>query len=229
MNLGPASLKLNHRHIMNSKSAKRIIKRYYAGKIDWGHKDLAGIKRKLRLSLRLQQQARCIFCRRIIKQERRNTNEDIEHFLDKSKQHYKRWAFNSLNLALSCHACNFVKSKNEMGDVSVQTAQWLIPGIGVFRWLHPYFDNYHDNITIEKGWVYKIKPTAPNRTPALNLINDCELYSIEGIEKNAEAFKRKVSRMASITTKLIKSKRYARAQKMSEATEFFIEQDWFNF
>jgi hypothetical protein len=229
MTLGPGILKANHRCILNSKASKRLIERFHADEIDWSHRDLAKLKKAIRYSLRLQQEERCIYCRRKIKQERRNTNEDIEHFLDKSKPHYKRWAFNSTNLALSCHACNFVKSTKEMGDLAVQQAPWLTQGIGVFRWLHPYYDNYHDNIDIAKGWVYRIKPNAPNRNSANNLINDCELYSIAGIERNAEAFKIKVARMVSITTKLIKNKNYARAEKMSEATEHYINDDWFNF
>lgn len=229
MNLGPGSLKFNHRCILNKKLSKKLIKRYLAGEIDWSHRDLADLKKSLRYSLRQQQEERCIYCRRKIKHERRNANEDIEHFLDKSKAHYVRWAFSCANLTLSCRACNFVKNTKEMGDRSVQVAPWLCPGIGVFRWLHPYFDDYHANIEICKGWIYRVRPLAPNRVSASNLINDCELYSINGIEKNAEEFKRKIARMTSITTKLIRKGNAARALRMSEATEHFIETDWFNF
>ncbi|SBY68796.1 Uncharacterised protein [Klebsiella pneumoniae] len=229
MNLGPGSLKFNHRAILNSAKSKKLIRRYLAGEIEWSHKDLAILKKTIRYSLRLQQDERCIYCRRKIKQERRNSNEDIEHFLDKSKRHYKKWAFNSANLALSCHACNVVKNIKDMGDASVQSARWLTPGIGAFRWLHPYYDDYHANIDISKGWVYRVKPMAPNSIAASNLINDCELYSIQGIERNAEAFKNKLARMLDITATFIKKGQSERALKMILASKKFTDDDWFNF
>lgn len=45
MNLGPGSLKFNHRAILNSAKSKKLIRRYLAGEIEWSHKDLAILKK----------------------------------------------------------------------------------------------------------------------------------------------------------------------------------------
>lgn len=70
---------------------------------------------------------------------------------------------------------------------------------------------------------------APNSIAASNLINDCELYSIQGIERNAEAFKNKLARMLDITATFIKKGQSERALKMILASKKFTDDDWFNF
>jgi hypothetical protein len=154
MNLGPSLLNLMHRRVMKGKKNKVLIQKYLSGKIDWDHKDLKEIKDRIRVVLRHEQNNRCIYCRRLIKVDRRNVSEDIEHYLDKSKPYYKKWAFTAVNLTLSCRPCNFVKSTKDLGYLALRNDVNIKNGIGRFRWLHPYFDDYHANIEIRKGWVY---------------------------------------------------------------------------
>ncbi|MEP4035876.1 tyrosine-type recombinase/integrase [Pseudophaeobacter sp.] len=52
---------------------------------------------------------RCYYCRRKILSERRNVYEDIEHYLDKSKEYYRKWCFSPVNLLISCPCMQFRK------------------------------------------------------------------------------------------------------------------------
>ena len=229
MNLGPNNLKPTHRTVINRKENKRLIKKYLKGKCGWEHRDLKNLKMSIRLILREQQKNRCIYCRRIIKIDRRNVSEDIEHFLDKSKGHYKKWAFSPVNLTLACRCCNFVKSTKELGDQSVRSANRLQPGIGVFRWLHPYFDNYHDNIEIRKGWIYSIKPGAPNPIAAHNMITDCELYKIQTVERNNEVIKKRQERLISLIELSISKGQYQRSAKFVQWLKIEQNKSWFDY
>ncbi len=180
MSLGPGRLQPTHRNLIKRHSP--AIKLYVAGELDWNSDDFTSLKKSLRLSLRAQQHGRCIYCRRKITIERRNAAEDIEHYLDKSKKKYRKWAFSPVNLAISCHPCNMQKSTRDMGDASVAIAVGLTDVSGEYRWLHPYFDDYFENIEILDAWLYIIKPDAPNAIRAKNMIKDCLLDQIKTIE-----------------------------------------------
>lgn len=190
MSLGPN--KLNHhilRKIIKQKKYKQAIKEYHANKIGWSHTNLNGLKKEIRCHLRKSQDQRCVFCRRTIKIERRNAYEDIEHFLDKSKSYYKKWSFTCVNLALACHACNMEKSTRDMGPSAMRTSLSYNRN---YSWLHPYYHDYHQNIKIQKGWIYSIEKNAPNQTEADNLITQCKLCEVERIESYAESIRKKI-------------------------------------
>jgi len=194
--LGPSSL--DHRLLrtaIKQKKYKDLINRYNSGEIKWKDKALGGLKQEIRIVLRSQQEGRCIYCRRLIIIERRNVYEDIEHFLDKSKAQYVKWSFSCVNLSLSCHACNFEKSTREMGDAAIQASPSYTSTAGQYKWLHPYFDDYHRNIKIRKGWVYSVKQNAPQRTRAENLISDCKLDQISRIEAHSQNLKDSIYRL----------------------------------
>lgn len=180
MSLGPGRLHPTHRNLIKRHSG--AIKKYVAGDLEWNSDDFTSLKKALRLSLRAQQQGRCIYCRRKVTVERRNAAEDIEHYLDKSKKKYRKWAFSPVNLAISCHPCNMQKSTKDMGDASIATATGLTDASGEYRWLHPYFDDYFENIEIVDAWLYIIKPNAPKANRARNMIRDCLLDQIQTIE-----------------------------------------------
>jgi len=181
MSLGPSRLVATHAFLI--KQNRAVIERYYGNHIEWNSKELSSLKNSLRDSLRKQQEGRCFYCRRVIKQERKNTAEDIEHFLDKSKEKYRRWAFSPVNLSIACHPCNFEKSTKDMGDNKISIAKKLTTNAGEYTWLHPYFDSYFDNIEVEDGWLYKIKANAPHPSRANKLITECKLDSIKTTEK----------------------------------------------
>lgn len=229
MNLGPAKMTCLHRQIVKTKTNKRLIKLYLNSQLEWGDQDLKKMKESLRYLLRIQQESRCIFCRRPIKKERKNSTEDIEHFLDKSKKHYKRWAFHPLNLTLACHPCNMQKTTIEMGDNSVKLSSWIYSGMGTFKWLHPYFDNYHDNIEIEKGWFYRVKDNAPNAIAAHNMINECKLDSISEIEKESDIIKIYLFDNINFTLDLLVNDRKEEAIEQLNNLRDDFELRWFDF
>lgn len=211
MSLGPGRLTALHAALITKN--RTLTNRYYNNQIEWKSSELAALKEAIRLSLRSQQEGRCYYCRRRIKIERKNTAEDIEHFLDKSKLKYRKWAFSPVNLAIACHPCNFQKSIKDMGDDKISVAIKLTTHAGEYTWLHPYFDDYFENIEIEDGWLYKVKVGAPRPMRAYNLIVQCNLDSIRNTEKIGIEISRRKSRLLAMVSyymgrDLEKSKRF---------------------
>lgn len=228
MNLGPSKLNPTHRIILRRKYNKLLQKKYHRGKIQWADKSLTGLKNELRIALRGQQNGRCYFCRRIILIERKNVYESIEHYLDKSKKHYRRWTFSPVNITVCCHACNFQKSTIDLGDNSIRISEALCSTSGSFRWLHPYFDNYHDNIEIKDGWVFSVKAGAPRAEQARALIADCQLDKIESIEaRRSELSKYKMRVLAIVGRALFNGNQERALRFLSHASQ--IEQDSWKF
>lgn len=174
----PDPLPMEHAKILRYKSHKVRIAAFLADSMEWKDKSLQPLREAIRYSLRANQAQSCYYCRRLITIERRNMGEAIEHFLDKSKAHYRRWAFHPLNLVIACQPCNFVKSTKDLGDANVQAATYLQPNIGQFKWPHPYFDSYSENIKISRGPVYSPIPKAPRHAQASAMIEDLKLNSL---------------------------------------------------
>lgn len=232
MTLGPSSLSRNPsiiRSTLKRIDNKKIVNSYLLKNIEWDDKSLAPLKNLIRLNLRKEQQGRCIFCRRIILIERRNACEDIEHFLDKSKSEYRRWAFCFVNLALACHACNLEKGVRDLGSTQVKQSVGYVVGAGAYRWLHPYFDSYHDNIEILRGWTYSIKINAPAAAQARNMIDECKLANVQAIEASAEAIKKHIYRLTVLTGKAMNSNRNELAKRLNEMCKTYQEDYWSNY
>jgi len=174
----PDPLPLEHAKLLRYKIHKDRVTAFLSSNMDWKNKSLKPVRDALRQSLRTTQRQSCFYCRRLIATERRNMGEAIEHFLDKSKPYYRKWAFHPLNLVIACQPCNFVKSTKDLGDVNVQSAKYLQPNIGSFAWPHPYFDSYWENIKMSPGPVYSPIPGAPRHKQASAMIEDLELNSI---------------------------------------------------
>lgn len=226
MTLGPSQLLPLHRSILRRKTNRIVRKKYHRGKLQWSDKALSSIKAELRHSLRMQQEQRCYFCRRIILTERKNAYEAIEHYLDKSKKHYHKWAFSPVNLTLCCHACNFQKSTKDLGDPAIQASVALHPGAGSFRWLHPYFDDYHASIEIKEGWVYSAIAGSPKQAQAQALISECCLDRIETIEAHRFALSRYKQRIIELSTRAIDSGNIMRARKLLEHLKQVERDSW---
>ncbi|WDU65011.1 hypothetical protein LRS56_11460 [Pseudomonas poae] len=227
MSLGPSQLKPLHDDIIKKYSGE--IARFAAGEVDWKHAVFDDLKKSLRVSLRLQQDGRCVYCRRKIKIERRNAAEDIEHFLDKSKDKYKKWAFTAVNLALACHPCNMQKSTRDMGDAVVSRASELTAASGEYSWIHPYFDDYFDNIEIMDAWLYVIKKGAPRPNRARAMIVDCQLDQIKTIEADRVALLDKVARLQDLASRCLERENKSnkdRALKLLETIGNYAKNGW---
>jgi len=182
---------------------QNAIANFNGGTIEWTDASLIGLKAIIRETLRLHQDERCYFCRRPIIAERRNMYEDIEHFLDKSRNEYRRWGIHPTNLTLACKACNFVKSTRDLGGPIVKAAAPHPPEDGDYTWLHPYFDDYQNNIEVQRGPVYVICADAPKRAEALALVTDLRLDDLQELEKRKQETLNKISRISQIVHKLI--------------------------
>lgn len=177
----PDPLPRNHAKIIRYKIYEHLIKKYLDKEIEWSDKALKPLRDKIRHSIRDSQKQTCYYCRRPISIERRNIGEAIEHFLDKSKPYYRKWAFHPLNLVIACQPCNMEKSTKELGDKNMQNAKHLLPSAGDFRWPHPYFDSYDSNIEIAPGPIYSAILGAPKQQ-AYNMINELKLDSLPNID-----------------------------------------------
>ena len=223
MSFGPSRLQPLHSDILEKYPNE--IARFEAGELEWSSAAFAELKKSLRLSLRVQQDGRCIYCRRKITIERRNAAEDIEHFLDKSKDKYKKWAFSAFNLALACHPCNMQKTTRDMGDADVSDALELTEASGEYSWIHPYFDDYFENIEIMDAWLYVIKKEAPRPERAKKMIKDCLLDQIKTIEADRIALLERISRLHNLAIRCIE-KNPGRAKKILEYTGYFTKNGW---
>lgn len=225
MNLGPSFLdKRLVRIIVNRSAYRESIKKCVRGKIKWTDKELAKIKLELRQTLRKQQDSRCVYCRRIIQQERRNVHEDIEHYLDKSKPHYTKFVFSPVNLSLSCRGCNFVKTTKDLGDVSIIARSGYTEAAGCYRWIHPYFDDYHANIRIDHGWIYIIRAGAPQTLRAENLIKECQLDEVARIEVYRQNLLDRLQRLTRLVGRALGNGQTLRAQRLNGASQQIIDE-----
>ena len=129
--------------------------------------------------------------------------EDIEHYLDKSKPCYRRWGIHPYNLTLSCKACNFEKGTKDIGDGIVKGAFRHPPRNGGYSWVHPYYDNYDDNIQIQKGQIYSVSATALHPIQARALISDLKLDKLKELEKRKYDTLEKIKRVNNIVSALI--------------------------
>jgi hypothetical protein len=163
----------------------------------------------------------------LLKVERRNAAEDIEHFLDKSKQYYRKWAFCCVNLTLACHACNLEKGNRDLGGPASHLALEYPSGPTAFQWIHPHFDDFHENIEVSAGWTYTIRPDAPAPTQAHQLVHDLKLAEIQRIEAYAEQIKAKVLRLTQLASLCLERGQVGRAKRLLSASIAFQQESTF--
>lgn len=162
------------------------------------------LKRMIRKRLWQHQNGICVYCQREIEKHTLTIiDEHIEHILPKSK--YPQLALSAYNLALACSTCNYNKGQMDIiGTVQLQNKlqnicfndlydENFLKNINNTHYaiMHPYYDDYNSNIVIE-NFVYLIKPNAPNRNGAANMIKICKFDEITAIEqkKHKEASNR---------------------------------------
>ncbi|WP_162933393.1 hypothetical protein [Sulfitobacter mediterraneus] len=151
--------------------------------------------------------------------------EDIEHYLDKSKDVYRRWGIHPYNLTLACKACNFVKSTRDLGGPIVKAAYSHPTRVGDYKWLHPYFDDYRSNIELQRGPIYVVRGDAPKRAQALALIEDLKLDDLKELEKRKQEILDKIKRINRLVHKLIGTgKRTGLQQKLLDYQQECIDE-----
>ena len=224
MTLGPRMLiKEPIRSILKVPKVRSGKELFNEGIIDWSHKALADLKLLIRKELRKQQHGRCIYCRRPLILERKNAYEDLEHFLDKSKPNFRKWALCCVNISLSCRACNFQKSTKNLGIGLAPPAGTLMyaRGPGLYSWIHPYFDDFNEHIHVGQGWTYVVRATAPFPVLAQTMIDDLDLVQIESIEARSEKIKSEISRLTNLGMECFKRKRPKHAEIVLRASRAF--------
>ncbi|OAH44055.1 hypothetical protein AYJ70_10750 [Pseudomonas monteilii] len=161
---------------------------------------VTAFKDTLKPMLRKVQQGRCSLCRRFLYDDYAT---HLEHFIEKGI--HRDFTYEVTNLSLSCGACNIKKSGYNRTLNSLikkrakrkgQKASKYCPVLAVrisanapmpvssasYRWIHPYFDRYSDNIEIEKGWIFTGKSRKGQRT-----IRSVKLNALAQIERRALA------------------------------------------
>lgn len=167
---------------------------------EWGDQSVVveTFKATLKSELRALQKGRCCFCRRVLFDDYAT---HLEHFVEKAQ--YAQYTFEVQNLALSCGTCNiqknaqnrsllaYLKARAKRGGKAVtprcQTlTNELSPGTpfpltaASYRWVHPYFDDYSNNILIERGWIFVGKTVKGVRT-----IRGVRLNALALVERRA--------------------------------------------
>ncbi|WP_395304216.1 hypothetical protein [Enterobacter sp. ECC-019] len=197
-----AILKPVARAALKRKEYKDVISEYLSGEIEWSNKSLKPVKDSIRALLRVEQDDICPYCQRIIIPERRNVNEHIEHFLDKSKAKYKKFAFTASNLILACQGCNVEKGTRDLIGNGVPTPTYLSRIGTSFLWPHPYFDDMTACIQKARGPVYSPIPGSGRETQATKLITDLKLNDIQSIETRHGRLTERKNKLLKILMKL---------------------------
>ncbi len=183
------------RVVLNRRASKKLIQAYISGEIDWNHTSLKEMKYKIRILLRKEQAETCPYCQRTILIERRNAAEDIEHFLDKSRAHYRKYAFVSTNILLSCHPCNLEKGTKDLGSPAIRSSNYLPTSAYGFDWPHPYYDDMKACIEKLPGPVYRPVPGSTREVQAGKMIADLKLDTIQSIESRHQMLTRKLAKI----------------------------------
>jgi hypothetical protein len=84
-----------------------------------------------------------------------------------------------VNLTLACHPCNLEKGIRDLRGGGTTAALGYPTGAAAYKWIHPYFDDFHQNIEVGTGWTYTVRATAPAPAQALQLIEDLKLVEVQ--------------------------------------------------
>uniref|UniRef100_A6VY93 Uncharacterized protein n=1 Tax=Marinomonas sp. (strain MWYL1) TaxID=400668 RepID=A6VY93_MARMS len=139
------------------------------------------------------QNATCPYC-----QMRLNSTNgrvwDVEHIIPKAT--VESFMFEPLNLCVSCVDCNNAKSNKKITD---STARKRYPRTGYF-FVHPHFDNYHDNIhVVREGLFYFPKTDKGEKT--IYICKLCRFYSFAGYDDNLDDLDDRIVLLANSLTK----------------------------
>ncbi|GAB2643693.1 HNH endonuclease [Psychrobacter pocilloporae] len=143
---------------------------------DWEKVVFDDIKKNIVDHLRQQQGNTCCYCKYQLGYDIKQV--DIEHIVPKSK--YEKFTFNGKNLALSCPACNTIKSTKE---VLKKTVVRYPQNSNHFRIIHAHYDNYSEHIDIVNKCIFVARTSKGSET-----ITFCNLFRLSVIEEKVKAY-----------------------------------------
>lgn len=140
-------------------------------------KDLKG---KIQKFLENEQEGRCAFCEMALARK----GKHIEHFV--ARHIINEYAFEPMNLFLSCPSCNSRAIKNDKGII-VEPGNSKVYEMNVFLVVHPYLHNPDDHIiyTDERRVIFKESACTPL---GLNTISVFKWNEKDAIKDRAEAY-----------------------------------------
>lgn len=161
---------------------RTLLPQISIGKDPWYDKKQAtnDLKDKIRDFLEHEQKGRCIFCEMALARNGRH----IEHFV--ARHIINEYAFEPMNLFLSCPSCNSRAIKNDRGII-VEPGNNKIYEMNVFLVVHPYLHNPDDHIkyTDETRVIFKDSACSPL---GLNTIRVFKWNEKAAIKDRAEAY-----------------------------------------
>lgn len=185
---------------------KKLIAGNFTTHTDWEKPIFDGIKTKVRNNLRPKQKNKCCYCKKELGHDIKEV--DIEHIIPKSE--YRDFTFETINLALSCPACNTIKKDKKILKEAIKrypktTRSFLI--------VHAHYDNYNQHIVIHNDCIFEGISKKGCRT-----IEVCELFRLKAVEKKA----RKVLTSRTKTSELVELVRKASPKELTQVmTEIF--------
>lgn len=156
---------------------KLLISNNYSVHTDWDKQIFQDLKSRIRDHLRNQQSNLCCYCKRVLSFDPGST--DIEHILPKSK--FPQFAFEPLNLALSCPVCNNHKSFKPVLHKENITRYPKVRNN--FTIVHAHYDNYSEHINIIDEIVFDALTDEGSET-----IKICRLFLIKNIIARSNDF-----------------------------------------
>ena len=156
----------------------QCIKDNFTSHTDWEKVIFDGIKKNIVDHLRPQQANTCCYCKNQLGHDIKQV--DIEHILPKSK--YEKFTFNGKNLALSCPACNTIKSTKEVLKKPLVRYPRSSNHIKI---IHAHYDNYSEHIDIINNCVFFSKTSKGSET-----ITFCNLFRLSEVEDRAKAYEK---------------------------------------
>jgi uncharacterized protein (TIGR02646 family) len=167
---------------------KAIVSSHFADYTDWDKSNFDSLKENLRNHLRNEQHNKCCYCNNELGFDIKNV--DIEHIIPKS--HMPEFTFSGKNLALSCPACNTIKSHKTVFIKNRTIKKYPINSKNI-KIIHPHYDEYEHHIEILDGSIYVALSGKGSET-----ITMCELYRLRIAEEKAKNFRAQKTPIASM-------------------------------
>ncbi|MFV1885250.1 MAG: HNH endonuclease [Balneola sp.] len=116
---------------------------------DWKKPEFKPIRDRIREFYRNIQNDTCCYCRLPI--NKGSDQIEIEHIIDKNKR--LDFIFEGRNLVVSCHKCNFTKSKKPVMALCPPINQYPQDG-STFNILQGHYDDYFEHIEFLEDSIY---------------------------------------------------------------------------
>lgn len=187
--------------LIDPKNIPRLIRNEFAAALvndhKWEERSFRASKDRLVAFLMKAQNSRCAYCRRLIKDEL--GHRELDHILPKgaagkpanatrnvrthrrSTLGYSQYRFAPKNLALTCKRCNHRKGSYDCrADRSISSTIYPTRA-EQFEWIHPYFHEYSEHITIKNDFVFQ-EVLGSNGSI---VIEECNLTGVAVLEARA--------------------------------------------